>query len=131
MVTRQNTIVCTLDPTSLRITAFDIHEWIHKTLRLPEQKVSMIQIDGPKRQVYIKLKEKDYVNTIIRNSEAQVMYKHNTWELSLVDIALAGMGFKKIWIASLQPEVPEEILGTTLARCGTIMSIQDEIWARS
>jgi len=49
MAACQNTIVCTFDPTSPRISAFDIHEWIHETLRISEQKVSMIQIDGPKR----------------------------------------------------------------------------------
>jgi hypothetical protein len=31
----------------------DIHEWLHDTLPIAEREVSMIQIDGPKRQVYI------------------------------------------------------------------------------
>ena len=131
MAVRQNTIVCTFDPTSPRITAFEIHEWIHDTLKIPEQKVRMIQIDGTKRQVYIKLMEREYSTNIIRETGGQVMYKHGTGEISYVDIAMAGMGFKKIRIANLPPEVPEEKLRTTLAPYGSVMSIQDEVWARS
>jgi hypothetical protein len=70
MAARQNTTVCTFDPTRPWITAFDIHGWIHETLRLPEQKVSMMQIDGPKRQIFIKLTE-DYVHTIIRGQRGK------------------------------------------------------------
>jgi hypothetical protein len=45
---RQNTFVCAFDPQSPRISAFDIHEWIHNTLCLRESEVVMIQIDSPK-----------------------------------------------------------------------------------
>jgi hypothetical protein len=96
-----------------------------------EQKVSMIQIDSPKRQVYIKLAEKEYLNTIIRNTGGQTVHKPDTGELSYVDIPMAATGFKKIRIANLPPIVPEETLRATLAFYGNIMSIQDEIWATS
>lgn len=52
----------------------------------------MIQIDGPKRQVYIKLTE-EYLTTILRNARGQVVYKHDTGEVSYVHIAVASMGF--------------------------------------
>ena len=48
----RNTIVCTFDSGSPRISALEIHEWVRAVLRIPEQKVNMIQIDGIKRQVY-------------------------------------------------------------------------------
>ena len=38
----RNTVVCTFDTTSPKITAYDIHEWIHDTLRIPEKAVNMI-----------------------------------------------------------------------------------------
>jgi hypothetical protein len=53
MSERQNTLVCNFDMRSPRISAFHIHEWIFETLQLAEEDLSMI--DGPKRQVYIKL----------------------------------------------------------------------------
>jgi len=34
MAERLNTIVCTFDPTSPRVTAYDIHDWIQQVLRI-------------------------------------------------------------------------------------------------
>jgi len=48
MADRLNKIVCTFDPTTPRITAYDINEWIQQVLRITEHTVSMIQIDGIK-----------------------------------------------------------------------------------
>jgi len=59
MAERLHTIVCTFDPAGPKITAFDIHEWIHNTLRIPEQNVTMIQIQGTRRQELIKLINND------------------------------------------------------------------------
>jgi len=38
--------VCIFDPQSPRITAFQIHKWIHETLQIPEDDVRMVQVDG-------------------------------------------------------------------------------------
>jgi hypothetical protein len=43
------------------ITPFEINEWIHNTLRIPEQNVTMIQVDGIRRQVFVKLVNNDCV----------------------------------------------------------------------
>lgn len=63
----------------------------------------MFQIDGPKRQVYIKLADKACVQTIIRDTSGQEEYKHNTGELSVVTIAVAGMDTKKGTNSKLTP----------------------------
>jgi hypothetical protein len=55
MAIRNNTVVFTFDPASPRITAHDLHEWLHESIRLHEHKVQMIQIDGIKKQVFVKL----------------------------------------------------------------------------
>jgi len=59
MAERLNTIMCTFDPTSPRITTYDIHEWIQQVLRIPEHTVGVIQIDGANRQVFIKVTNND------------------------------------------------------------------------
>jgi len=46
MAERQNTVVCSFDPSSPHINAYDIHEWLHAALRIQESTVSMIEIDG-------------------------------------------------------------------------------------
>jgi hypothetical protein len=52
---RQQTIVCMFDLSSPRLSVYDIHEWIFEQLHIPEQTSKMIQIDGTKRHVYLKL----------------------------------------------------------------------------
>ena len=54
---RHNTLVCAFYLQSLRITAYDTHEWTYDTLSLQENEVAMVQVDGPKRHVYIKFRE--------------------------------------------------------------------------
>jgi hypothetical protein len=63
---RRNTIVCTFDPGSTRTSALEIHEWIHAVLRIPEQKVNMIQTDGTKLQMYIKMTDIEGVQDVIQ-----------------------------------------------------------------
>jgi hypothetical protein len=54
MCERRDIMVCTFDRDSPRITAIEIHDWIYAKMEIPGQEVQMIQIDGTKRQVYIR-----------------------------------------------------------------------------
>jgi hypothetical protein len=126
MAERHNTVVCAFDPTSPRITAHDIHEWIFAVLQIPEHSVHMIQIDGIKRHVYIKLEDQDTVQALLRDTAGQAEYKHPTGEMSIVQIALAGLGTKRIRVANLPPEASNESLKAALAPYGKIMNIQNE-----
>jgi predicted regulator of Ras-like GTPase activity (Roadblock/LC7/MglB family) len=76
MAARSNTIVLSFDPASPRISAFEIHEWLHDELRVQEQKVTMVQIEGIKRQVYVKLTDRDYMLSIINDTKGRAGYKH-------------------------------------------------------
>jgi len=42
---RHKTLVCSFDPRSPSITAYDIHEWIYDMLRLAIEDITMIKID--------------------------------------------------------------------------------------
>jgi len=128
---RRNTIVCTFDPGSPRISALEIHEWIHVVLRIPEQKVNMIQIDGTKRQVYIKMTDIEGVQDIIKGTGGQAEYTHTNGEISTVSVNTAGMEKRKIRIANLPPEVAEDTLRSSLAQYGKILSVKEETWART
>jgi hypothetical protein len=99
---RQNTLTCSFGPKSPRISAFEIHEWIHEQLKIPEHEVAMIQIDGPKRQVFIKLKYSE-VQKIIQATNGLQEYKHTHGELSQMRTEIAGLGTKRIRIANLPP----------------------------
>ena len=130
MAERHNTIVCTFNPTSPHITAYDIHGWIHQVLWIPEHTVSMIQIDGTKRQVYIKLIDNVYVEALLRETNGQAKYKHHNGVLSIVNIAMAGMGTKRVRIANLPPEVQEHATQTALTPFGTVLAVIEEMWQK-
>jgi hypothetical protein len=81
MAIRSNTNIFSYDPLSPRITARDVHKCLHAEIRIQVQKVQMIQIDSLKRQVYVKLTDKDYMLPIINNKRGrrgvQTSYRAN------------------------------------------------------
>ena len=127
----RNTIVCTFDPGSPGISALEIHERVRAVLRIPEQKVNVIQIDGTKQQVYIKMTDIEGVQDIIQGTGGQAEYKHTNGEISSVSVNMAGMGTRKIRIANLPPEVAEDKLRASFAQYGKILSVKEETWART
>jgi hypothetical protein len=124
-------VVCSFDLSSPRITAYDIREWSFAVLWIPEHNVKMIQIDGIKRHVYIKVVETESVLALIRDTVGQAEYKYPSDELSIVDIALAGLGTKHVRIANLPPEVSDDTLRATIAPYGKIVDIQNERWSKA
>jgi hypothetical protein len=126
----RNTIVCTFDGDSIRISALEIHDWIHNILRIPEQKVNMIQIDGTKRQVYIKMTDNEGAQDKIQGTGGQAEYKHANGEISTVGINKAGIGTRRERIANFQPEVAGDTLRASLAQYGKILFVKEETWAR-
>ena len=125
-----HTVVCSFDLASPRITAHDIHKWIFAVLRITEHSVQMIQIDGIKRHVYIKLADADSVHAVLQDTAGQAQYKYPTGEVSIVHIALAGLGTKRIRVANLPPEASNDTLKAALAPYGKIMNIQNERWSK-
>ena len=131
MAERNNTVVCSFDLSSPRITAYDVHEWIHAALRIPEDKITMIQIDGIKRQVFIKLIDPESMHAIIHGTSGRAEYKYPNGEIYMVNIEIAGMGVKRVRVANLPPEVPNDTLQRALTVYGKVLDVHTETWAKS
>jgi hypothetical protein len=91
----------------------------------------MIQIDGIKRQVYVKFNTYESALDIIQATNGHAEYKHMTGEISIVQIGMAGLGIKHIRVANLPPEVKDNALKKVLAPYGTVLGISEEKWART
>jgi hypothetical protein len=72
MEERQNNLVCTFDPQNDRISAYEIHKWIHEQLNVAEPTVTMIQIDGQRRQLFIKSVDLQYVQEVLRTKNVSL-----------------------------------------------------------
>jgi hypothetical protein len=73
------------------MSAFDIHEWIHDTMRLTEADVAMVQVDGTKLQVFIKLHEFNKMQEILTCNRGSDEVRHMYGEVSTVRIEAAGL----------------------------------------
>jgi len=119
--------MCSFNLRSPKITAFNIHEWIHDKMRVKEDEVSIIQIDGPRCRVYIKFINEDTMHAVYKSVGKQVEYKHENGEISKVNIALAGLGTKRIRIACLPPEVTEHTIKECMSTYGQVQTIREEM----
>jgi ribosomal protein L25 (general stress protein Ctc) len=50
------------------MSAYDVHEWIHNMMQLTEADVAMVQVDGAKWQVFIKLREFNKMQEILTST---------------------------------------------------------------
>lgn len=114
------------DPQIPRITVLQIHEWIHEKLHQPEQDDRIIQIDGPRRRVYIKLATSEQSFAVVRKTPGNVKYRSENYELTTVQIELAGMGTRCITIANLPPAVPDRAIHDKLSIYGDVKEIIEE-----
>ena len=76
----------------------------------------MVQIDGPKRHLYLKFQVNERMQDVIQSTRGQVKYRPTSGEISIVPISTAGMGMIRVVIASLPSEVSDEVLRTVLSK---------------
>jgi hypothetical protein len=118
------------DPRSPKITAYHIQEWLNEQLRVREDEIRMIQVDGPRRRVFINLVTGEQMQAVLRATKGQLEYRHETGEVSIVRIDIAGMGLRRVRVANLPPEFPDRVLRDTMSKYGEVRDISEEQWSR-
>jgi hypothetical protein len=76
----------------------------------------MIQIDGPRRHVYIKFTNTERMQQVLTETKGQMEFRHDNGELSKVSIEPARMGVRRIRIANLPPEVNDRTIRHMLTK---------------
>jgi hypothetical protein len=130
MCDTQNTLVFIFDPRIPKITAYHIREWLYEQLRLREDEIRMIQVEGPRRRVFIKFVTNKQMQTVLRARKRQLEYRHETGAVSIGRIDIAGMGLRRVRVANFPPEVPDRVLRDTMSKYGEVKDISEEQWSR-
>jgi RNA recognition motif-containing protein len=99
-------------------------------MKLPENDISTIQIDGPKRQVFIKFANTERMQHVLQETDGQMEFRHDNGELSMAKIEPAGMGVRRIRIENLPPEVHDRIIREMLTKYGEVRDITEDAWSR-
>lgn len=84
----------------------------------------MVQIDGPQRKVYIKVRTIDILEDILERTSGSVTFAHKEGVTSKVTLAMAGLGFRRLRIANLPPELSRETTIRALEPFGKVENIR-------
>ena len=93
--------------------------------------MTMVQTDGPHRQVYIKFTDFQYLQDLLHSTTCQSEYKHDNGEISQVKIEVAVMGTRRVRLAGLPPETPDEAVTFAFSQYGQIKEMQLESWSKA
>jgi len=91
----------------------------------------MVKIDGTRRQVYIKFNNFQYLPDLLHSTTGQSEYKHDSGEILQVKIEMAGMGTRRVRLANLPPETPDEAASFAFFQYGEIKEMQREVWSKA
>ena len=94
---------------------------------MPENVVTMVQIDWTRRQVYIKFANFQCLQDLLHSTAGQSEYKHDNGEISQVKIEMAGMSTRRLRLANLLPETPDEAVSFAFSKYGEIKEMQREV----
>jgi hypothetical protein len=90
----------------------------------------MIQIDGPRRRVYIKFNSEVRLQAVLHATQGHLDYIHENGELSIVNIEGSVMGVRRVRVANLPPEVQDRKILEVIYRYGEVRAITEEQWSR-
>jgi hypothetical protein len=73
----------------------------------------MIQIDGPRRKVYLKFMNNEHKMVVLNPIHGPLECHHENGEFTLVNVEIAGIGMRRLRVAGLPPEVPNSVMTDT------------------
>jgi len=92
--------------------------------------VLLIQIDGTRRQIFIKFTDFSSLQDMLTKTNGPTVYKQESGEICTVRIEIAGMVTRRVGLANLPPQLSYNTIRTALDQYGEVQSIKEENWSR-
>jgi hypothetical protein len=70
------------------------------------------------------------MQSIFHNIQGHQEYKQENGEISIVKVELAGLGTRLVRIASLLPEIQDNVICDAVSKYGAIKDVTEEYWSR-
>lgn len=132
MIERKQTLVISFTEQDIpRPEPYLLHEWIYEDLRLMEEQLEMIQLNGVTRQVFIKCTSTNIVEEILERTKGELSFTFSNGQRTKVKIEKAGPGIKSVKIYNLPPELSNTNISTVLEKYGTVYSVTDDSWGQA
>ncbi|KAJ4437791.1 hypothetical protein ANN_13729 [Periplaneta americana] len=132
MIERKQTLVISFTEQDIpRPEPYLLHEWIYEDLRLMEEQLEMIQLNGVTRQVFIKCTSTNIVEEILERTKGELSFTFSNGQRTKVKIQKAGPGIKSVKIYNLPPELSNTNISTVLEKYGTVYSVTDDSWGQA
>ena len=90
-----------------------------------------MQIDGPKRHIYIKLSDPTRIQDILTMITGQAEYRHSDGVISKVRIEAVGLAIRKVRIANLPPDIANSQVRSALGKFGEIREVHNDAWSNA
>jgi hypothetical protein len=89
----------------------------------------MVQVDGARRQVFVKLREFNKMQDILTSSRGSGEVRHMSGEISTVRTEAAELGTKRVRLANLSPDVPDSMIRIMMSRFGDVREVLAATWS--
>jgi len=70
------------------------------------------------------------MQTVLRSTAGQLEFQHETGEISIVHVDIAGRGLRNFRIANLPPEVSDKTLRDIMSKYGDVEDITEDQWSQ-
>ena len=111
--------------------AAEIHDWIKESLKVNENDIVAIQLDGAKASVFIKFTDNVCYKSFIKSHLGESKFEHRDGTVSTVNITEAELGYKIIRVLNLPLEVTNQTITSYLSKYGKVINITDDHWSGS
>ena len=125
---RKNTVEFRFERDKERPTAYEVHDWLFNVIKIQEDQVEAVQLDGIKNSVFVKFVTEGQMDRVLLKGP-QIIFKTNTGLEIKVQIMKSDSLEKIVRVMNLPLEIPNNIISDYFNEYGNVVKVEDEVWS--